>query len=225
MAKKDFSKEDEQLQNVENTVSSAALWFEQNSKVISWIMFAVIAVILCIMAVNNYIIKPKALEAGNENAKAVVYFMQSDWQKALDGDDAECMGFAAIADNYGLYQQGKLAALYAGICHYKLGQYEDAAHYLKKFSADDLVIDPSAKMLLGDAYVEMGEMKKAAGCFMEAAASKNEIIAPIALKKAGNVYMALDDKKAAHKVYVTIRDEYPQSSEAGDIDKYVALTE
>ncbi len=224
MAKKEFQKEDEQLQNVENTVSAATLWFEKNSKLISWIICAVIVVVLAVMAVNKYIIQPKKAEASQENAKAVAYFMQGDWQKALNGDEADCIGFAEIADKYSLYQQGELAALYAGICNYKLGNYEDAANYLKQFSADDLVIDPSAKMLLGDAYVEMGELKKAASSFMAAAASKNEIIAPIALKKAGNVYMALDDKKAAHNVYVTIRDEYPQSSEASDIEKYIALT-
>ena len=170
-------------------------------------------------------IRPKAMEASNENAKAVNYFMQGEWEKALHGDDAECAGFEAIADDYSLYQQGELAALYAGICSYKLGEYEDAARFLKKFSADDLTIDPAARMLLGDAYVQLDELDKAAKAFLSAASSDNEVIAPIALKKAGIVYMEQDNKKAANRVFVQIRDNYPASSEASDIDKYIALTE
>jgi TolA-binding protein len=225
MAKKDFQKEDAQLENVNEVLSTAGQWIEKNSNTITWCMVAVIAVVVGIVAINNYIIRPKALEASNENAKAVNYFMQGEWEKALHGDDAECAGFEAIADDYSLYQQGELAALYAGICSYKLGEYEDAARFLKKFSADDLTIDPAARMLLGDAYVQLDELDKAAKAFLSAASSDNEIIAPIALKKAGIVYMEQDNKKAANRVFVQIRDNYPASSEASDIDKYIALTE
>ena len=225
MAKKDFQKEDAQLENVNEVLSTAGQWIEKNSNTITWCMVAVIAVVVGIVAINNYIIRPKALEASNENAKAVNYFMQGEWEKALRGDDAECAGFEAIADEYSLYQQGKLAALYAGICSYKLGEYEDAARFLKKFSADDLTIDPAASMLLGDAYVQLDELDKAAKAFLSAAASKNEVIAPIALKKAGIVYMEQGGMKDANRVFTQIRDNYPASSEASDIDKYIALTE
>ena len=225
MAKKDFQKEDAQLENVNEVLSTTGQWVEKNSNTITWCMVAVIAVVVGIVAINNYVIRPKAMEASNENAKAVNYFMQGEWEKALHGDDAECAGFEAIADDYSLYQQGELAALYAGICSYKLGEYEDAARFLKKFSADDLTIDPAARMLLGDAYVQLDELDKAAKAFLSAASSDNEVIAPIALKKAGIVYMEQDNKKAANRVFAQIRDNYPASSEASDIDKYIALTE
>ena len=136
-----------------------------------------------------------------------------------------CRGFEAIADEYSLYQEGELAALYAGICHYKLGEYDEAAKYLKKFSADDMTIDPAARQLLGDAYVQMDELEKAATAFRSAANSENEIVAPMSLKKAGFVYLELGDKKEAKKVFEMIRQQYPNSSEASDIDKYIALTE
>ena len=205
MAKKDFQKEDAQLENVNEVLSTTGQWVEKNSNTITWCMVAVIAVVVGIVAINNYVIRPKAMEASNENAKAVNYFMQGEWEKALHGDDAECAGFEAIA--------------------YKLGEYEDAARFLKKFSADDLTIDPAARMLLGDAYVQLDELDKAAKAFLSAASSDNEVIAPIALKKAGIVYMEQDNKKAANRVFAQIRDNYPASSEASDIDKYIALTE
>lgn len=225
MAKKDFKKEDQNLENVQEALTTNAMWIEKNQKVITWVVVAVVAVVLGIMAVNQYVIKPKAAEADNENAKAVAYFMQGDYEKALNGDDAECIGFEQIAQDYKMYQAGKLAALYAGICYYQTGEYEEAAKYLKKFSADDLTIDPAAKQLLGDAYVQMQEYDKAVKAFEAAAKSGNDLIAPMSLKKAGLVYLEMGNKKAAHKAFSTIKADYPMSNEAQDIEKYIAIAE
>ena len=225
MAKKDFKKEDQNLENVQEALNTNAMWIEKNQKVITWVVVAVVAVMLGIMAINQYVIKPKAAEASNENAKAVAYFMQENYEKALNGDDAECIGFEQIAQDYKMYQAGKLAALYAGICYYQMGEYEDAAKYLKKFSADDLTIDPAAKQLLGDAYVQMQEYDKAVKAFEAAAKSGNDLIAPMSLKKAGLVYLEMGNKKAAHKVFSAVKADYPMSNEAQDIEKYIAIAE
>ena len=188
-------------------------------------MTVVVAVVVGVLALNTYVIKPKAVEVSNENAKAEAYFMQGNWEKALNGDDAECLGFQAIADEYKCYQGGKLAALYAGVCYYKLGQYEDAAAYLSKFSADDLTVEPAALQLLGDAYVQVEEYGKAAKAFEKAAKSGNDLIAPMSLKKAGLVYLEMGNKSAAKKAFETIKAEYPASTEAQDIEKYIAIAE
>ena len=227
MAKKkeEFVKEDEQLQEVNEALTGAGKWIEDNANLISWIICGIAVVVCGIIAINNYIIKPHALEASNENAKAVVYFMAGDFDKALNGDDAECIGFEAIADEYKFYQQGKLAALYAGICYFEKGEYEEAAHYLKKFDADDLNIDPAAHQLLGDAYVELGEYGKAVKAFEAAAESDNEMIAPMSLKKAGIVYLHEGKNAKALKAFKAIKENYPTSAEAQDIDKYIAVAE
>jgi tetratricopeptide (TPR) repeat protein len=227
MAKKkeEFVKEDEQLQEVNEALTGAGKWVEDNANLISWIVCGIAVVVIGIIAINQYIIKPKALEASNENAKAVVYFMAGDFDKALNGDEAECIGFEAIAEEYSLYQQGELAALYAGICYYEKGDYENAAKYLKKFSADDLNIDPAANQLLGDAYVELGEYGKAASAFENAAKSGNDMIAPMSLKKAGIVYLHEGQKAKALKAFKAIKENYPSSAEAQDIDKYIAIAE
>ena len=227
MAKKkeEFVKQDEQLQEVNEALTGAGKWIEDNSNLISWVVCGIAVVVMGIIAINQYIIKPKALEASNENAKAVVYFMNGDFDKALLGDDAECIGFEAIADEYKLYQQGKLAALYAGICYFEKGEYEDAAKYLKKFDAEDVNIDPAAHQLLGDAYVELEEYGKAAKAFEAAAKSGNDIIAPMSLKKAGIVYLHEGNKSKALKAFKAIKEDYPTSSEAQDIDKFIAIAE
>ena len=223
MAKKNYKKEDEQLQEVGEALSTTGQWIEDNSNLITWIITGIVVVVLGVIAINNYVIKPKAAEASNENAKSVVYFQAGDFEKALNGDDAECIGFAETADNYKLYKTGKLAALYAGICYYQLGDYEQAANYLKRFKADDVNIGPAASQMLGDTYVELQEYGKAVRAYENAANSDNDIIAPMSLKKAGLVYLELGDNRSAKHAFETIKEKYPQSQEAYDIDKYIEI--
>ena len=225
MAKKKQTVEDQNLENVQEALNTTSAWIEKNQNKLTWAVTIIVAIVVGVLALNTYVIKPKAVEVNNENAKAVTYFMQGDWEKALNGDEAECIGFQAIADEYKCYQGGKLAALYAGICYYQLGQYEDAAVYLSKFSADDLTIEPAALQLLGDTYVQLEEYGKAAKAFEAAAKSGNDIIAPMSLKKAGFVHLELGNKVAAKKAFETIKADYPASTEAQDIEKYIAIAE
>ncbi len=227
MAKKkeEFVKQDEQLEEVNEALTGAGKWIEDHANLLTWIVCGIAVVVMGAIAINNYVIKPHAQEASNENAKAAAYFMAGDFDKALNGDDAECIGFAAIADEYKHYQQGELAALYAGICYFEKGEYEEAAKYLKRFDADDVNIDPAAHQLLGDAYVELQEYGKAAKAFEAAAASGNELIAPMSLKKAGLVYMHEGQKAKALKAFQAIKENYPSSAEAQDIDKYIAVAQ
>ena len=225
MATKKVTKEDQSLENVQEALNTTSAWIEKNQNKLTWVVTIIVAVVVGVLALNTYVIKPKAVEVSNENAKAVTYFMQGNWEKALNGDDAECIGFQAIVDEYKMYQGGKLAALYAGVCYYQLGQYEDAAVYLSKFSASDLTIEPAALQLLGDAYVQMEEYGKAAKAFETAAKSGNDLIAPMSLMKAGKVYLELGNKAAAKKAFEIVKTDYPTSAEAQDVDKYIAVAE
>ena len=215
----------EEALDVQEAISTSGQWIIRNQNAIMWCLVGIMAVIVAIMMFNNYYLKPKSAEASDEIAKAVVYFAQDNYEVALNGDDADCLGFAEIASKYSITRPGKLASLYAGICYYNMADYEMAVKYLKKFKADDLNIAPAAAMKLGDAYVQLDEYNKAADAFMKAAKTENEVIAPIALKKAGNAYMAIDNNKAAKKAFVEIKEKYPNSSEAQDIDKMIAIVE
>ena len=223
MAKKDFKKEEQNLENVQEALNTTSVWIEANQNKLTWAITAIVVVVLGVIALNTYVLKPKAAEASNENAKAVVYFAQGNYELALNGDDAECIGFEAIANDNKCSQEGKLAALYAGVCYYQLGDYTAAAEYLAKFDANDLNVEPAALQLLGDAYVQMEDYAKAAKAFTAAAKSGNELIAPMSLKKLGFVQMELGNNAAAKKAFETIKNDYPASAEAQDIEKYIAI--
>ncbi|MBQ9705613.1 MAG: tetratricopeptide repeat protein [Paludibacteraceae bacterium] len=218
MAKQVNTEEKTELQEA---ISASGQWIIKNQNLLMWCLCGILAVIVAVMAFNNYYLTPKNQEAADAVGKAVVYFANDNYEAALNGMDDQFMGFEEIADTYGITKSGKLAAVYAGICHYNLGNYEEAVHYLGKYNADDLNIAPAVMMKKGDAYAEMGETQKAASCFMKAGKADNAVIAPIALKKAGIAYTAMGDTKAARKAYETIKEKYPQSQEAQDIDKYI----
>ena len=83
MAKKkeEFVKQDEQLQEVNEALTGAGKWIEDNANLISWIVCGIAVVVMGIIAINQYVIKPKALEASNENAKAAAYFQAGDLRR------------------------------------------------------------------------------------------------------------------------------------------------
>mgnify|MGYP002522532223 FL=1 len=69
----------------------------------------------------------------------------------------------------------------------------------------------------------MGEYGKAVSAFETAAKSGNDLIAPMSLKKAGFVYLEQGNKNAAKKAFEAIKNDYPASTEAQDIEKYIAI--
>ena len=187
------------------------------------VVTAIVVVVFAVIAVNQWVLKPNKVAASNDNAQAEAYFEQAEqavlqgdtakaaenFRKALEGDDADCVGFLEVADNYS-NQEAELAALYAGLCYAELGQNEEAAEYLSRFSAKDITVAPAAAMRLGDVYVELGQLEDAAKAFEKAAENKNEMIAPVALSKAARVYLKLEDKASARRVLETIQDSVPR---------------
>lgn len=225
MAKKQnkFEKQEEQLQEVNNALTGVGKWIEKNSKKLSWCVTIIVLLILGFMFYQQRIVQPKHEAATEENGQNVWAYLYNQFEVAAQGDE-NIEGFAATADSYS-NQEGKLAALFAGTCYFQLGQYEEAVNYLEKFSSDDLNFKAVAKQLLGDAYVELGDLEAAVNAFEAAAKTGNEVFAPMSLKKAGIAYLKLEDNEAARKAFTSIKENYPASVEARDIDKYIAIAE
>ena len=218
---KDTKKQDAQLENVQEALSTSGRWIEKNQNLITWIVFGILAVALCLWLIGHYVVAPHRQAANDENAIAMKYFMQESYEVALNGNDDDCIGFAAIQDKYSLYNAGKLARYSAGVCAYKLGDYESAINYLKSYKTDEENYAAASKQLLGDAYVETGDLDAAAKCFEEVGAMKHQVLSPMSLLKAARVYQELGNEEAAKKAYKAIKDNYPQSEEAQTAMQYV----
>jgi tetratricopeptide (TPR) repeat protein len=153
--------------------------------------------------------------------KAQSFFAVDSFKVALEGNK-DIIGFKEIVSEYGITKSGNLATAYAGICYYKLGQYDNAIKFLSQYDSDDNYFSTSVIGLIGDAYVELGENSKALSYFEKAVDTKNEVLSPVYLKKSGIVYESLKEPEKALKAYNEIKENYSKSTEAADIEKYIA---
>jgi tetratricopeptide (TPR) repeat protein len=221
MAKIEEKKHDE-LANVEHALTSTEAFIEKYQKQILTGVGIIILVVLLIMSVKNFYLDKREIIAQNEISKAQAAFATDSFRVALEGKGVESLGFKEIASTYSLTASGKLASAYAGICYFKLGQYENAIKYLSKFGGEDNYLSVSVTGLIGDSYVNLGETSKAISYFEKAANKDNAVLSPVYLKKSGLIYESLNESEKAEKAYTKIKEKYPKSSEASDIDKYIA---
>ena len=221
MAKKE-EKEHHELENVQHALTSTEAFIEKYQKQILTGVGIVILVVLVVMSFKNFYLDKREIAAENEMVKSQAAFATDSFRVALEGRGVQSMGFKEIASEYSITPSGKLASAYAGICYYKLGQYENAIKYLSQFSSDDNYFSVSVIGLTGDCYVNLNENSKAISYFEKAADKDNAVLSPIYLKKAGLIYESLTEPEKAEKAYAKIKEKYPKSSEASDIDKYIA---
>ena len=78
---------------------------------------------------------------------------------------------------------------------------------------------------MGDAYVGLGDNAKALSCYDKAAAKADNMFAASYLFKAGVVCEEEGNAQKALGYYKRIREEYPQSLEGYDIEKYISRIE
>ena len=221
MAKKE-EKEHNELENVQHALTSTEAFIEKYQKQILTGVGAVILVILLIMSFKNFYLDKREIAAENEMTKSQAAFATDSFRVALEGKGVQSIGFKEIASEYSITPSGKLAAAYAGICYYKLGQYENAIKYLSQFSGDDNYFSVSVIGMTGDCYVNLNENEKAISYFEKAADKDNAVLSPVYLKKLGLIYESLNQPEKAEKTYSKIKEKYPKSTEASDIDKYIA---
>ncbi len=168
----------------------------------------------------------RELKAQNDIYMAQFAFDKDSFNIALNGgktsEGKPFKGFLAVANDYGMTHTAKLANLYAGICYLNLKKYQEAVTYLDKGNVSDPVLGAIRLNDMGDAYSEMGKMDDAIGYYEKAAAySDNEKFAPLFLLKAGMAYEKQKKLADAKKTYEKIRDQYPNSDEGRDIEKYI----
>ncbi|WFE85189.1 tetratricopeptide repeat protein [Parabacteroides chongii] len=208
---------------VEEIVSKSEQFIENNSKKIIYGIIAIALVVGAVLGIKHGYLIPQEKKAAAAMFKGEQYFAKDSFNLALNGNGADFDGFEGIIDQYGSTTSGNLAKAYAGICYFKMGDTEKALDKLKSFSGDDNMISPVIIGLIGDCYVNMGNIKEGISYFEKAAKkADNEVISPVYLKKAGIAYENQKQYSDAVKAYTTIKEKYFNSMEAADIDKYIA---
>ncbi|MFI5220771.1 MAG: tol-pal system YbgF family protein [Bacteroidia bacterium] len=197
-------------------------FYHKYKKQINYVLIGIVVVVAGYVSYERFYIAPMEEEGQKEIFRAQQYFEKDSFNLALKGND-KFKGFEDIAHDYSGSKAGNLARYYAGICLLRTGKYEEAIEQLEKFSTGNKMVGPVATGAIGDAYVELGDLDKGVKHYLKAAKmSKNKLTAPVFYKKAGLVYEEKKDYAEALKVYKVIKEDFRESQEAGDIDKYIA---
>lgn len=208
-----------------NVITRSEEFIQKNQKTLIIVVAAILVVILAIFGLRKWYFQPREIRAAEEMFAAEQWFAQGDFDKALNGDDTY-RGFLSVADNYKCTKAGNLARYYAGAAYLQQGNFDEAIHWLKKYKGKDTFTRPLAEMMLGDAYIEQGNASEAASCYTKAAdMSDNFLTAPTALYKAGMAYLMVDNNAKALECFQKVKNNYPESTEWTEIDKYIAIAE
>ncbi|GBU08129.1 hypothetical protein AwDysgo_14600 [Bacteroidales bacterium] len=208
--------------NIGEILSQSETFIEKHKKQLIYGVGGAILAVVAILGIKYAYLEPLEKDAKAAMFASEAYFQQEQWDIALNGDGAGTIGFEEIIDQYGFTSTANLANAYAGICYYHKGDIEKALSHLTKFSGSDKMLSPSIAGLVGDCYVDLGQTQDGINQFKKAASkADNDLISPIYLKKAGIASESINEFKKAAEFYSSIKEEYPNSTEASDIDKYI----
>ena len=221
----EIKKESPQHSNIENVgeaLTRAEKFIEDNQKMLTVVVAAIIIIVGGYFGYKRLYLATMEKEAHTQMFMAEQYFEKDSFNIALNGDGNN-WGFIKIIDEYGLTKTANLAHYYAGVSYLQTGRFQQAIDHLKKFSSSDKLVSRIATGAIGDAYLELGNKEKALDYYLAAANKhENEFSSPIYLMKAGGVSEMLSDYKQATEIYQKIKEDYPKSYEARQIDKYIA---
>lgn len=187
-----------------------------------------VAVILLLIIggfVFRYFQGSKNVKAGKAAYNAVYEFERGNYAQALEGDSTGAFpGLLDVIADYDGTDEANMAKYYAGVSYLNLGQASNAIDMLEDVSTGSNAFSVGVKIALGNAYEESGDHSSAADAFESAAymLSSNDDVTPFALFHAGLNYEQAGNKSKALDLYKEIKEDYPASTEAVSIDKYIA---
>ncbi len=235
--KKEAIEDESTTAEVFNTLDEGAnrteAWVEKNQKVILGIVGVIAICVLGYLAFDQFIQKPKEMEASNEIYQAQKYYEQaltadasdSLYLRSLNGGQGK-LGMLDIIDEYGGTKAGNMAKYYAGVSYLNMNDYSNGIKYLDDFNGEETILGPVAKGALGDAFVQLNQKEDALKYYEQAATlSVDDFSAPKYLLKAGVTAIDLGNASVAVKHLKTITEKYPNSAEAAKAIAYLGMAE
>ena len=163
-----------------------------------------------------------------------------DLPEELKGDSIEFTGINGILEDSKL--KGTSAAKFSkyllGICYYNLaleeveeetkkGYFSKALESLDNCKSKNKAQSSRAKEVIGDIFLELNQPETALEYYQKALKiisqrwNKNTSAKPFLLKKAAVTAKILGNNKLAKDYYQEIKEKFPKTRSAKDIDKYI----
>jgi TolA-binding protein len=221
--KKKISKRELKEDALVTSYVKATGWYEANKKAIGiGALILAVLVVASIAFLNNR-------RSGNEKAmtelgKIYTYYDNAQYAVAIDGvPERNIAGLKSIVDNYGSTGAGELARFYLANCYYQLRRFDEALEAYDDFSPNSQLLTVSRLSGIAACREAKGEYGEAAAMFEKAAVTYgNDVNAPENLGHAARNFGQAGDKERAVEVYKKIKKEFPKSTIARDVDRYIA---
>lgn len=208
--------------DLEQSMHRAEDFFVKNKNVITIALLAVVVGVGGFFAYNRFVKQPNENKAQEMVFHAQNYFAVDSFKLALNGDGNN-YGFLQVVNKYGGTKAGNLAKYSAGVCYIRLGEYQKGIDMLKSFSSDDLLLQPTALGLIGDAYMELNKTAEGIEAYKKAGHyNDNELTSPVYLFRAGMALEKAGKPQEAVTIYKEIKEKFPLTNEGREMDKYLA---
>ena len=205
------------LEEVNESLSTAAQRIEDNKKYINWALIAIAVLVLLAIGYIYGIRNPNLQKAKDQIGNADLELLQGNEDQALKDYEKVAAEFSN--------KPAERAHLNAAIMLYQKGEYEKAAKHLEDYSPKGNLIGPASLSLLGDCYVNLKKLDKAISTYDKAIkmSGDNEAYTPAFMIKKATVLH--EQKKYAEEaaIYQTIKDTYPMYGQQNGfaVDKYL----
>lgn len=204
------------IENINDNLTTASRKLVENKKTVMWICGIILVCGIFFCSWLWFFHSPRVKKGFDEYTKA---------STTATNDTVKAENLKKVADQYGFYDSGKLAALEAGESLFNVGKYEEAIAYLQKFNNSNSQLQAGAKSLIGDCYVNLKKYDDALSAYADAikAADENPVIVPMILLKEVNIYREMKKPEKVLECLETIKKDYPDYQPTGpSIDALIA---
>lgn len=205
-----------------NPLDNLMAKYEANKKRINTISTVVVVAVVGIFAYFKFVREPRVEKAATTIAWAQRMIEVDSFNLALNGD-AQHSGFLKVQKKFSGTPTANLCNHYIGVCYLHLGDFDKAIKYLKDFDAKGSLVGYMSWGALGDAYMEKGNLKEGIEYYKKASGNKgDDAVTPIYLYRLAVAYEMNKENDKAKDAYLTIKNEYPRTQVAQDIDRHLA---
>ena len=204
---------------------SRAQGFYENNK--TTVYGGLLAIILIVGGAIGYYYYSTAQEEKAQTlmADASVFYMNSNYQKALTGSEEDfTVGFEQIINNYSGTDAANLARYYAAVCEYNLGNIEQAVTYIEDYEIPEGILGVGPISFHAVVMTDLGNHSDAAELYVKAAEwDQNDATTPYNYLEAANAYYDAGNQSEAKKYAQLVVDEYSNSDQTAQAQRLLGM--
>lgn len=230
--KEKTSAEDKKIEEIVSNAPTAEQFLLKNKKQILYGLGGVVFITGLILG-YLYFFGGDEAAANEKAAKANAYFSQNIAEsapkdstaldKAIKGD-GQNKGLEYISKEYSNTKVGELANYELGMIYYRKGNKDMALKYLEKYNPGKNILAITTYGTMAAIYEDKLNKEKAAQYYKKAAeVYPLNTLSPAYLMQAGRVYEQIKKYDDALACYQKVKNQYPESPEAKEVDKNIAL--